>query len=707
MSESEGNINPNKILNAVSNEVRVEILKLLSHKNPLSFTEIMEERGLLPEKDAGRFGYHLRELKKTHLIKGGPESGYQLTYIGEKVVEFLWTLIDLRREEDYIPVRTSGYTIEHFDKSKIIDSLIREANVPKNLADKIAKETEERLMKANIKYLTAPLIREAVNFILIENGYEIYRHNLTRLGLPPYDISKIITREKVVEENFNPETIHKIAGDAIMEQFLLLNILDRDIADGYLSGDFYIPNSNYFILRVNTLHHNFRWFLKEGFKYNPKKNCLGFPKPKKLIHVLNLISNVLGLSQNFVSGTQVIDFFNILLLPYIKQMENDEIRDAIYSFMIDIANTYSARGGKSISCCLSFELEIPKYLQNVKAIGPSGKFTGIYGDYLDELYKFNEIVLEILSDGFNSSYAISNPSQIFKVNKETINNTELKPIINKILNTANKWGNINIVNTTPKWQDETVSYTNTLERIETLWDIDLNSEFSARGNIDWVILNLPRIAIESNGIRQKFNRILDDRLETCQEALGQKNIEMKKNILDYNNLPFFTYKVNGHNYFNLNDSSLSISYLGVFEAANIFLGQNSSFTAKVKFIEEILKYIYDYINHKNEDFDQILNLKQSIMGKWSEDLVKLDLLNFDREKLYLLDEKKQVYCNSNFYKPNLTLDELIKNEAMFHKLLKGGHATILSLKNYPNLNLSIVLDKICDEEIGFVKFVKN
>ncbi|MBD3230693.1 MAG: hypothetical protein GF329_21115 [Candidatus Lokiarchaeota archaeon] len=707
MSESDGTINPNKILNAVSNEVRAEILKLLSNKYPLSFTEIMEERGLDPSQDAGRFGYHLRELKKTHLIKGGPDSGYQLTFIGEKVVELLWTLIDLSREKDYIPVRTSGYTIEHFDKTKIVDSLIREADVPQDLAESIASETEERLIKANIKYLTAPLIREAVNFILIESGYENYRHKLTRLGLPPYDISQILTREKSTKENFNPETVHKIAGDAIMEQYLLLNILDRKIADGYLSGDFYIPNSNYFILRINSLHHDFRWFLHDGFKYNPKTNYLSIPKPKTLTHVLNLISNVLGLSQNFISGTQVIDFFNILLLPYIQKLNDDEIRDAIYSFFVDLANRYSARGGKAISSCLSFELEIPNYLRDVNAIGPNGKTIGTYDDYVDELYRLNSIILEILVDGINSSHSIVSPSHIFRLNKEIITKSELKPIINKLLKIIDKFGNVNIVNTTPDWQNNTVSYTDTVERIEKLWQKDLNSDFTASGNIDWIILNLPRIALESDGIRPKFYSILDDRLKKCQGSLVHKINELRKSIIDYNNLPFFKYTVNNHNYFNLNNASLSISYLGIFEASSIFLDKKSSFSDKIKFIEEILKYINDFVNENNKDFIQELNLKQAIPGKWSKDLVKLDSLNFDEKELFLLDEKKQVYSDLNFTGKNLTINKIIENEAKFQKLLNGGHRAVISLKGKNNIDLSNILSKICSEQIGFIKFEKQ
>ncbi|MHA1249939.1 MAG: anaerobic ribonucleoside-triphosphate reductase, partial [Candidatus Helarchaeota archaeon] len=633
-------INPQKILNAISNEVRVEILKLLSRKNPLSFTEIMEERGLKPSQDAGRFGYHLRELRKARLIKGGPDIGYQLTSIGEKVVEFLWTLIDLKSDETYIPVRTSGYAIEHFDKNKIVRSLMREASVPENLALEIAAETEERLMKANIKYLTAPLIREAVNFILIEKGYENYRHLLTRLGLPPYDITEMLSRIKDLGENFNPEMMHKNAGDAVMEQYLLLNILDHNIADGYLSGDFYIPNANYFILRSNTIHHDIRWFLKDGLNYNKSKNILTIFKPKKFFNVLNLLTHLLNLSQIYISGTQVIDFFNVFILPYIKNINKKEIKENLLIFFSDIANSYNARGGQLISSCLQLELEMPNILKNLEAIGPGGNISGNYGDYVDEFEKLLQIYLEVLKNGIDGKYPINIPAHIFKINKNIIDNKSNSEIIDLLLKIIKKWGGINFINTTPKWQDESVSFTDSLERIPSRWDKNLVSDYTAVGNLEWIILNLPRIAIESKGIRPKFFGILNDKVEKCIEALNEKIEEFKRNMLDFNNLPFFKYKVNGLNYFNINECTQSISYVGIYECAHLFLGKKADFDEKIRFIEEILKYIEDLLSEKNETLEYQLNIKQAIEGKWCTMLPKLDKLRFKDSDIYLIDEKE-------------------------------------------------------------------
>ena len=66
--------------------------------------------------------------------------------------------------------------------------------MPVEIAQKIASETEARVYKFQTAYLTAPLIREIVNSILVEHGYEEYRHKLTRLGLPVADVAELILR---------------------------------------------------------------------------------------------------------------------------------------------------------------------------------------------------------------------------------------------------------------------------------------------------------------------------------------------------------------------------------------------------------------------------------------------------------------------------------------------------------------------------------
>ncbi|PIX32141.1 hypothetical protein COZ60_00730, partial [Candidatus Bathyarchaeota archaeon CG_4_8_14_3_um_filter_42_8] len=126
-------------------------------------------------------------------------------------------------------VRTSRFAPEEFDANKIANSLIKETKMPAELAQKVAKEAEKWLLKSKTKYLTAPLVREVANAILIEKGLEEYRHKLTRLGLPVYDVTTLIdTKSKTSEGS---ASIHETAGETVLKEYILLNVFPRDIAD--------------------------------------------------------------------------------------------------------------------------------------------------------------------------------------------------------------------------------------------------------------------------------------------------------------------------------------------------------------------------------------------------------------------------------------------------------------------------------------------
>jgi anaerobic ribonucleoside-triphosphate reductase len=84
--------------------------------------------------------------------------------------------------------------MEQFDRNRIAQVLVEEAGVPPKVADKLARLAEEKLEALKIQYLTAPLIRELVNVLLIDQGLEEYRHRLSRLGMPVYDVEKLLRK---------------------------------------------------------------------------------------------------------------------------------------------------------------------------------------------------------------------------------------------------------------------------------------------------------------------------------------------------------------------------------------------------------------------------------------------------------------------------------------------------------------------------------
>src|SRR3989337_4541230 len=168
-----------KVLKAGSSPIRLHVLSLLFDKSALSYTELMNSLRMNPSRDAGRFAYHLKFLLKAHLVEADPEAKkYFLTELGKMVIDIADRVDKKALKPRGMLVRTSHSTLEEFDANKIANSLIREAKMPPDQAQKTAKEAEKFLQKSKTKYLTAPLIREVVNAILIAKGPAEYRNKL-------------------------------------------------------------------------------------------------------------------------------------------------------------------------------------------------------------------------------------------------------------------------------------------------------------------------------------------------------------------------------------------------------------------------------------------------------------------------------------------------------------------------------------------------
>ncbi len=222
-----------KILEALASPIRIEMLKQLS-KHDMNYTELIRSVGMNPQKDAGKFSYHLKKLLSSELIKINEKTKlYELSHSGRTMLEVIEQAKKMLAGSDLLIVRRSECSIEAFDKNKIVNALVKEAGMPAKLAHKVASSVEEKLLDLKIEYLSAPLIRELVNSVLIDQGLEKYRHKLTRVGMPIYDVTQTI---KSASKQGGTNAVMRTAANAVLKEYMLLNVLPRNVADAYLSG---------------------------------------------------------------------------------------------------------------------------------------------------------------------------------------------------------------------------------------------------------------------------------------------------------------------------------------------------------------------------------------------------------------------------------------------------------------------------------------
>ena len=252
------------IFSVMASPNRIDILRILNSKGPLTYSELKSLAGFKSKKESGKFAYHLRKLLRQSLVAlNKAERRYTITNLG-KLVLSLARQIEERSiiESGKMYVRTSHDSIEEFNSHKIIQSLVREGSLPLELAQKITEEVENRIYKYQTAYLTGSLIRELVNSVLLEHGHEEYRHKLARLGLPGFEVQQMISNAESLDNGV--EGLLFKTGKTVFTEHLLTNTLPKDVADSHLSGDLHITSPGLWSLLPDTVFINIKELIEDG-----------------------------------------------------------------------------------------------------------------------------------------------------------------------------------------------------------------------------------------------------------------------------------------------------------------------------------------------------------------------------------------------------------------------------------------------------------
>ena len=313
------------IFSVMASPNRIDILRILNSKGPLTYSELKSLAGFKSKKESGKFAYHLRKLLRQSLVAlNKSERRYTITNLG-KLVLSLARQIEERSiiESGKMYVRTSHDSIEEFNSHKIIQSLVREGTLPLELSQKITEEVENRIYKFQTTYLTGSLIRELFNNVLLEHSYEEYRNKLARLGMPVYDIQEMFTNVENVQNG--AEDILFKTGKNVLAEYLLTNTLPKDVADSHLSGDLHITNPGIWSLVPDVVFLSLKELIEEGLQLGGKS--LGVSRvsqPKTLDDLSIILPMILSLVSKEASQEIIIDELQAVLAKTSKNLGDIE-----------------------------------------------------------------------------------------------------------------------------------------------------------------------------------------------------------------------------------------------------------------------------------------------------------------------------------------------------------------------------------------------
>ena len=342
------------IFSVMASPNRIDILRILNSKGPLTYSELKSLAGFKSKKESGKFAYHLRKLLRQSLVAlNKSERRYTITNLG-KLVLSLARQIEERSiiESGKMYVRTSHSSIEEFNSQKIIQSLVREGSLPLELAQKITEEVENRIYKYQTAYLTGSLIRELVNSVLLEHGHEEYRHKLARVGLPIFEVQEMISNAENIENGV--EGLLFKTGRIVFAEHLLTSTLPKDIADAHLSGDLHITNPGLWSILPDTIFINVKALIEDGIDLKGKYlNVCRIPPVKTLNNLSSALSMIIALISKEASQEVVLDDLIPSLSKYSKDLPELE-RKLVDSF----TTSSTTMGYDKISTVISFRIPL-------------------------------------------------------------------------------------------------------------------------------------------------------------------------------------------------------------------------------------------------------------------------------------------------------------------------------------------------------------
>jgi ribonucleoside-triphosphate reductase (formate) len=634
------------IFSVMASPNRIDILRILNSKGPLTYSELKSLAGFKSKKESGKFAYHLRKLLRQSLVAlNKAERRYTITNLG-KLVLSLARQIEERSiiESGKMYVRTTRHSIEEFNSHKIIQSLVREANMPLEQANKITEEVENKIYKFQTSYLTSSLIRETVNSVLIEHGHEEYRNKLARLGLPASDIVEILNNIDTVKNG--ADSIMSKASQSIFSEHLMLNILPKDIADMHLNGEISISNSGIWSLLPDTVFLNITDFAEVGLDLKGKfLNVSRIPAIKNSDDLGIALPILISLLSREVSTEIVLDGIIPLLLE-------DQIREPN---------------------------EIASRFENIlmaSSVAPSYSPAGLPITTITvQLDKFDKKSIDAVLSGYRS-YIASTP--VPRIGISLINNDKLRDYTDTIASIVRAGGIVSIL--------QNGSRSNNGVR-KNMGDKGSGTVMTLQS----LSINLPRLAYQSNKDETYFRARLALMIKPALSAMSMR----KKTIADLIRKQMIPVIANSAQFIQLGTTNVIINLTGIEESVYKILGHDAS-NDGAEILQKVLKTAVDVAAEHGKQLGEDSIGIAMIHDDSATRFATLDSDKYGRTSLLTSNQQKTVT-----YSQGLTLNarELLSSDNNKHNSVIKE---CISIDNILNGGLSLTLDVselYSDEEV--------
>ncbi len=543
-------------------------------------------------------------------------------------------------------VRTSRNTIEAFDRKKIVESLILETSLPREIAENIAREAEAELRRLKLEFISAPLIREVVNVKLLEHGFEEARASYTRLGMPVYDASRLVEGEAK-----SAEAVHRAMAANVLKEFALLKVLPLTLADAHMKGDLHIHALEAFATKAGTFVHDLRPYLTAGVRSGSSAT----PPAEHAVEAVLTAINALRHGDGSFSTSQCLDYINVWLAPYVSGMSSAEIERVARMLIYEVSQL-----GNGERYELGVEYGVPEFLASEPATLPGGDVgDSAYGDFEEEARALALALAEAFASGDYFARPFLCPKVYFRLRKEYVKKEGYDAYLHAAHLAASSGASHCFA----------APHGTELQIANYSFSADGSLHQLSAGMLQVVTLNLPRIAYQSDGRERKLFELLEERVRLAIDALL-----LKKEVIDRRVMTGML-PVLSDNYSSAR-ILLGVGYVGLNEMLTAHLGEELHEGEAAKLGERVVRYMYALVEQFSRDTGLSIVLTQAMDENPAMRLAKLDHGMF-ADRLVARGNRREgsvYYTHASWVRADaeLPLHRRLSIEGEFHPLCRGG-----------------------------------
>jgi len=575
-----------------------------------------------------------------------------------------------------------GSRSEYFnwDKARIALALVKEADIEEEEAASIASSVEKRIFRSGLTRISTALIRELVDNELFERGHQKTLNKQAVIGLPKFDIEKLIISKSNENSNIaanNPEAINLAIAETVLKQYALQEIFTEEVADAHRSGMVHLHDLGY-PTRVHCSSHSLEYIKKFGLHL---ENLDTSSAPAKHARTLTgHLNTFLASMQAYYAGALGVAYINIMYAPYVEGMSEAEMKQEAQHLIFSSSQNAFSRGGQTLFLDFNIHTGIPGYLKTIPAIGPSGKYTGRnYGDYADAATKFTKAMLDVWADGDQYGHIFAFPKCDFHINHETFTDPKQYEIYRYACEIAAKNGVPYFI-----FDRDEVTLSACCRLRTTIDDTYMirHPESMRFCGFQNVTINLPQCAFRAGrGNIEKFMQEMEKTLGICIKAHKQKK-EFAKILMSGPSMPLWQVgkvAADGRPYIDLDTSTYIVGIIGLNEALHYLTGKElHDGDEAMRDGLKVVSHLYFAVKELGKKLGMKITIEESPAESAARRLAKIDQKNFPEAADFargISDGADEVYyTNSIHMRPDADIDLLtrIQKQAKFHSLIESG-----------------------------------